>query len=201
MILSKQDYLFYLGADKASLNQKRKYPRLLVDEVWIYQRLLRKCEYWNNCKKNKTLIHKLYFQVLLFRLTRQGICLGFTIGLNCFGPGLSIAHHGTIVVNGRARIGANCRVYPGVNIGVNPGDPINVPSIGDNVYIGPGAKIFGNIQIANDIAIGANAVVNKSFLEAGITIGGVPARKISDKRSSVVKGTQLVNSLQDLDHG
>ncbi len=55
--------------------------------------------------------------------------------------------------------------------------------IGNNVYIGPGARIFGDIEIADGIAIGANAVVNRSFLEPGITIAGVPARKISDKGS------------------
>jgi serine O-acetyltransferase len=54
------------------------------------------------------------------------------------------------------------------------------PRLGDNVYIGPGAKIFGDIDIASNIAIGANAVVNKSFMESGISIGGVPAVKVSD---------------------
>jgi serine O-acetyltransferase len=52
------------------------------------------------------------------------------------------------------------------------------------VYIAPGAKIYGAIEIADNIAIGANAVVNKSFLEPNITIAGVPARKISDKGST-----------------
>nr|WP_292372222.1 hypothetical protein [Methanosarcina sp. UBA411] len=53
--------------------------------------------------------------------------------------------------------------------------------MGNNVYIGPGAKIFGNITIADDIAIGANSVVNKSFYEKGISIAGVPAKKINNK--------------------
>lgn len=51
------------------------------------------------------------------------------------------------------------------------------------MYIGPGAKIFGDIFIADNIAIGANAVVNKSFYESNITIAGVPAKKISNKGS------------------
>jgi serine O-acetyltransferase len=58
-----------------------------------------------------------------------------------------------------------------------------VPTIGDNVFIGPGAKIFGDIIIASGIAIGANSVVNKSFLETDITIAGVPARKVSNRGS------------------
>ena len=46
------------------------------------------------------------------------------------------------------------------------------------MYIAPGAKIYGNIIIANNIAIGANAVVNKSFEEENILIAGNPAKKI-----------------------
>jgi len=55
------------------------------------------------------------------------------------------------------------------------------PVIGNNVYIGPGAKIYGNIEIADNISIATNAAVSKSFLEEGVIIGGVPARVISSK--------------------
>lgn len=189
MIRSREDYLFYLEADKISLNQKKRHPRPWIDEIWIYQRSLRKCEYWNNCKKDISVFHQLYFLIIMFRLVRLATRLGFTIGLNCFGPGLSIAHYGTIVVNGNAKIGKNCRIYPGVNIGINPGD-LKPPKIGNNVYIGPGAKIFGDIEIADNIAIGANSVVNKSFSEENITIAGIPAKKISDNGSSVIHGTE-----------
>ena len=54
--------------------------------------------------------------------------------------------------------------------------------IGDNVYIGPGAKIFGAITIGDNVKIGANAVVNKSFGD-DISIGGIPAR-ILEKSSA-----------------
>ncbi len=64
------------------------------------------------------------------------------------------------------------------------GNPDQTPKIGNNVFIGPGAKIFGEITIADHIAIGANAVVNKSFTESGITVAGIPARKVSEKGSS-----------------
>ena len=48
------------------------------------------------------------------------------------------------------------------------------------IHIAPGAKIFGEITIADDIAIGVNAVVKDSFLEQNITIAGVPAKKVGD---------------------
>ena len=54
----------------------------------------------------------------------------------------------------------------------------NCPRIGNNVDMGVGAKVLGGIPIADDIKIGANAVVTKSFNEAGITIVGIPAHKL-----------------------
>lgn len=53
------------------------------------------------------------------------------------------------------------------------------PQIGNNVEIGVGAKVIGNITIADNIKIGANAVVTKSFDEEGITLVGIPARKLN----------------------
>jgi serine O-acetyltransferase len=111
-----------------------------------------------------------------------GIKLGFTIPPNVFGPGLSIAHPGTIVVNPDARIGANCRLHVCVNIGTQAGEHSAVPALGDNCYIGPGAKLFGSINIGNNVVIAANAVVNKNFPD-NVTIGGVPAKVISQKSS------------------
>ena len=64
-----------------------------------------------------------------------------------------------------------------VNIGANGGS-MKAPQIGRDVYIGPGAVIFGDITIADGCYIGANAVVNKSFLEPNSVIVGVPAKVI-----------------------
>lgn len=108
------------------------------------------------------------------------LLLGFSIPPNVFGKGLSIAHRGTIVVNSHTRIGDNCRIHTCVNIGTMPGVSAAAPIIGNNVYIGPGVKIYGKISIASGIMIGANAVVNKSFDEENICIAGVPASKISN---------------------
>lgn len=108
---------------------------------------------------------------------------GIQIPINVCGKGLSIAHSGPIIVNGNARIGDYCRIHVGVNIGTAAGDEILVPHIGNNVYIGPGAKLFGKIQIADNVAIGANAVVNKDVLSPSVSVGGIPARIISQKGS------------------
>lgn len=109
-----------------------------------------------------------------------GYLFGFDIPINVFGPGLRINHWGMIVVNGNARIGAFCDIHQGVNIG-NHENSDDVPEIGNNVWIGPGAKLFGKIHIADGCAIGANAVVNRSFNEPNKSVAGIPAKIVSDK--------------------
>jgi serine O-acetyltransferase len=185
VISSIPDLQLFLQADKVSLGIRRSRPTLFGDEIWKFQRLLRKVEYCINCQ------HSVFFKPIeMFyraRLHYLGIRLGFTISPNNFGPGLSIAHRGTIVVNNRARIGANCRIHTCVNIG-EMGEHRGVPTIGDSVYIGPGAKIFGDVVIADHVTIGANAVVNKSFLQPGVTIAGVPARIVGYPEDDYMRG-------------
>jgi serine O-acetyltransferase len=68
-----------------------------------------------------------------------------------------------------------------VTIGISgKKDSTCAPIIGNNVYIGTGARILGNITIAHNVVIGANSVVTKSITEQGITVAGVPAKKISN---------------------
>lgn len=94
------------------------------------------------------------------------------------GGGVRINHIGLIIVNKNARIGDWCDIHQAVNIGQNI-EPGSVPMIGNNVWIGPGVKIFGKIEIGDNTMIGAGAIVNKSFKEGNCRIGGNPARVIS----------------------
>lgn len=179
MIQSKDDYFYYLEADRIALSRKKwNWMSALFDEIWSFERILRRYEYYLNCRSSSPNIYIAALQH--HRAKRQ---LGFTIPPNVFGPGLSIAHVGTIVISAAARIGSNCRIHVCTNIGTAAGFTDKAPHIGNNVYIGPGAKLFGDITIADGIAIGANSVVNKSFLEPDITIAGVPAKKVSDRGS------------------
>lgn len=192
MINSKEEYLFYREADRLSLGKKRKKPRMFGDEIWKFQILLRKYEYLINCKDS--LVFNLYRNYIKIKYRNLSIKLGFEIPPNVFGPGLSIAHRGTIVVNGNSRVGKNCRIHVCTNIGTKAGYRDLAPILGDNIYIGPGAKVFDRIKIADNIVIGANSVVNKSFEEEGITIAGVPAKKISNNNSDMLtnKGADLI---------
>lgn len=181
MITNKKDYLSYLEQDKKALGIEKKYPSLIGDEVWKFQRRLRKTEFFKNTS-NGNIIKKLFYIFSMIRFHRLRVKYGFSIPLNVFGPGLSIAHFGSIVVNGNAKVGENCRIQDSVTIGATNGES-DAPVIGNNVFIGSGARIIGKVNIASDIAIGANAVVVKDFNKSGITIGGVPAKKISDNNS------------------
>jgi serine O-acetyltransferase len=197
MIRNQSDYLFYLAADKKALEIARDRPRIIGDDIWKFQRLLRKVEYYQNCKKS--FIWKPIYLFALYKLYRSSVKLGFSIKPNVFGPGLCIVHRGTIVVAENARIGANCRIHVCVNIGNKAGHSDRAPKIGNNVYIGPGVKIFGDVDLADGITIGANAVVNKSFLESDIDIAGVPAKKIGDKgsRGLLIAATEVLSSQRE----
>ena len=181
MISSRKDYLLYLEQDKKALGINKIRPAFFGDEIWKFEIRLRKTEYLKNVRQGNV-FGKLCYTISMFLYHRMRVKLGFSIPLNVFGPGLSIAHRGTIVVNGNAKIGKNCRIQECTTIGATNGND-RAPVLGNNIFIGSGARIIGDIEIADDIAIGANAVVCKNFLESGITIAGVPARKISQRNS------------------
>lgn len=150
---------------------------LKLDVLWKFQRLLRKAEYHKNVRSQKSLIGKIRYIFIKRRFKKASLKLGFSIPENVFGPGLAIMHYGTIIINPRTKVGVNCRIHACVNIGESGGES-GAPIIGNNVYIGPGAKIYGKIEIPNNCAIAANAAVSKSFFNEGVVLGGVPAKEI-----------------------
>lgn len=183
MIRTKKEYKEYLIADlKASDLYKIKFAKRFYDNRYKFYKSLRLTEYYYNRKQNPFI--KIIKKLLYIRHIRLCNKFNWTIPINVFGPGLAIVHTGTIVVSGSAKIGKNCRIHVCTNIGraISHGEA-GAPIIGDNVYIGPGVKMFGKIKIGNNTAIGANSVVNKSFEEGNCTIAGVPAKKISDNTS------------------
>ena len=140
MIESKEDYKFYLAADKLALAIKHNRPRMFQDETWKFERLLRKVEYLENCGNNS--LDKIVCLQAKFALQKLSVKLGFAIPRNVFGPGLSIAHGGPIIVHSKALVGENCRIDRCVSIG-SIHYPAAAPIIGNNVFIGPGAVIDG----------------------------------------------------------
>jgi serine O-acetyltransferase len=120
------------------------------------------------------------FLIAEFQHHRLGIKYGICIPCDTpIGPGLYIGHHGGIVVNDEATIGANCNLSQGITIGMSVrGDRKGCPVLGDRVYVGPGAVIIGKINIGNDVAIGANCVVTKNVKDNSVVVG-IPSKVIS----------------------
>ena len=107
-------------------------------------------------------------------ISRWGISLRRTTDI---GEGFYVGHYGGIFVSSEAKIGKNVNISQGVTIGIGGhDDKKGSPTIGDNVYIAPGAKIFGKIKIGNDVKIGANAVVYKDIPDGATVVSLVEIR-------------------------
>ena len=95
------------------------------------------------------------------------------------GKGLFIDHGTGVVIGETAIIGDNVTMYHGVTLGgTGKQKGKRHPTIGNNVFIGCGAKILGNIVIGNNVKIGANAVILKDVPE-NVTIVGVPGKIVN----------------------
>jgi serine O-acetyltransferase len=78
------------------------------------------------------------------------------------GPGLLISHGVGLVIGGNARIGSGATLLHGVTIGApGRGRQREMPALGDDVFVGAGAKIIGDIRIGDRVFIGVNAVVTE----------------------------------------
>ncbi len=154
--------------------------RVLRRGPFQYNFWLRTCLY---ARSNAWLKYTVYpfARVMLRRLTfKLGISIPFDTEI---GSGFCIGHFGGIFVNRGSVIGKNCNMSQGVTLGkANRGRNQGYPTLGDNVYIGPGAKIIGAVRIGNNVAIGANCVVTKDIPDESVVVG-VPGRVISQNGS------------------
>lgn len=111
------------------------------------------------------------------------IC-GYVIGDGVLGEHVVFYHNANIIINPYARVGEGCKFHGNYCIGVAHTGDEKAPILGKNVDIGYGAVILGDIYIADNITIGANSVVTKSFHAPGSTIAGVPAREVKNTQST-----------------
>lgn len=100
------------------------------------------------------------------------------------GNSFVLFHPTGVVIGSAVVIGANCEVQQGVTFGGSRREVVSYhdsPRIGDNVYVGAGARIIGAVRVGNNVAIGANAVVINDVAAGSVAVG-VPA---STRRRSV----------------
>ena len=150
-----------------------------VRRIMQWQVLSRKTDYYYQLSHGDaaTLIDKFLYLYYICLRNRMGEKLGLEIDTRNIGKGLVVYHYNN-VVNVSAVIGENLHLH-GCNVIGNAGNgDLRCPVIGNNVMMGAGAKVIGNVTIADNIKIAAGAVVVTSFTEPGITIGGIPARKL-----------------------
>ncbi|MCW2967815.1 MAG: putative serine acetyltransferase, partial [Solirubrobacteraceae bacterium] len=87
-------------------------------------------------------------------------------------PGLVLFHPTGVVIGPACAIGPRAVLMQGVTVGSTPEGS---PTIGENVFLGPGACVLGPVTVGDEVVAGANAVVVSS-VEPGVVVGGVPAR-------------------------
>ena len=126
---------------------------------------------YRTLKESKKYSLKWFF--FYFLHTRYSYKYGFQIPSNTeIGKGFYIGHFGSLVINGKAKIGINCNVAHNVTIGqANRGKLKGYPSIGNNVWIGTGSVIVGNINIGSNVLIAPNSFVNIDIPDNSLVIG------------------------------
>lgn len=152
----KYDFLRY-GISKISISTLLLVFVIKPKPGLKFLTIFRTLQYYR--KRNRLLF---YFFFLWYRILK--VKYGYDISYRAqIGKGLYIGHFGQVVIHGDSIIGENCNISQGITIGINNyGEKKGVPTIGNNVFIGPNACIFGNINIGNNVTIGANTVVTDS---------------------------------------
>lgn len=98
------------------------------------------------------------------------------------GNRLFIDHGMGVVIGETAKVGDNCTIYHQVTLGGTGKETVKRhPTIGNNVFIGTGSKVLGNIVIGDNVKIGANSVVLNN-IDSNSTVVGIPGKiaKISN---------------------
>lgn len=102
-------------------------------------------------------------------------------GAPCFPHGMK-----SIFVSGGAKIGKDCVLFQQITIGSNflsDTQNMGAPTIGDNAYIGAGAKIIGNVKIGDNVRIGANAIVYRDVPDNSVVVNGEQRVIIKDQET------------------
>ncbi len=165
--------------------------RRIKADLLAKQRLY--CRFGNTYSLSQTILADGTIANVLVRLQEQLVALrvpvlalvphfvnkwlnGCVIGTRAsFGEGLVLAHPIGIVINSAVKAGVNLVLESGVVLGDNRG---RSPTIGDNVFVGSGAKVIGGVTIGSGARIGANAVVMHD-VPPGATVVGIAARVVA----------------------
>lgn len=184
-VRSRKELKFYLAADMMmnrrvfSYTLRQRIKNILCpDYIMRYLNSMRKCSYYNYKFKNRHGVvgrivggvHLLLFCYYYSCYLRLGIKLGFSIGFDCFGYGVWLPHHGTIVCGENNRLGKYACLHTSSCITATG------KKIGDNCLIATGAKLINHFDLGNNIMISANSVLNHQIDGDGFLLAGAPAK-------------------------
>ena len=137
----------------------------------LWYRLMQGCRRW-----------KLEPAAMLFNKINAAFCQCI-IGRGAnFGPGFVLIHSQGVVINGNVQGGSGVKIEHQVTIGA---EKRQTPVVGNDVFIGAGAKIIGAVRIGDRARVGANAVVVHD-VPADATVGGIPAKVLKTRTNAVV---------------
>lgn len=121
-----------------------------------------------------------------YKLLRYSMKYGYQIGEEAeIGPGFYMGHRGTVIVNGKSKIGANVNIATGVTIGQeNRGERQGFPEIGNKVWIGSNSVIVGRVNIGDNVMIAPNTFINFDVPSNSIVVGS-PAKIIPNKEATL----------------
>ncbi len=191
MIETKEDLKYYLERDAKNYAIQAKFswrkikynllahPRINNGIIWKHIKALRYVEYYSNRPKPLSIFNQVCLIYFTYKLRKLSYKTGYQMAPNVIGPGLTIYHYGPIICNAKAKIGENAILNPNITIGHKvPGGP--APQIGDNVFVGSGARIIGDVHIGNNVTVAPNAVVTHD-VEDNVVVGGIPAKVLRRK--------------------
>lgn len=139
----------------------------LLATIRAYQYHLARSGPWHKFMRRVARVRHIFWSIV----TQSDISLFATLG-----TGLRLPHPNGVVIHEDAVVGNDCMIMQQVTIGmIGDGE---VPTLGNNVYVGAGAKIIGRLDIGDGARIGANAVVLDD-VPAGATAVGIPAKLIT----------------------
>jgi serine O-acetyltransferase len=182
--MNYREYKYLVLSDLYRLRGSTKFSALMRNvffgEAYQYIFWMRTCRYARRQSRLKYTLYPFARLMLNHYTYKFGIVVPVETEV---GPGFYIGHFGGIIVYPLCKIGKNCNLSQGVTVGkTNRGKNKGYPVIGDNVYIGPGAKVIGAVKVGNNVAIGANCVVTKDVPDNAVVVG-IPGKVISYKGS------------------
>lgn len=196
-IQSKQELKEIVAYERA-LWIKRMYPNgcqhNIRNHTLTYMKALRIVEYYSSQSKFQRVWGGYYYWKLIYKVL--GLITNVSIPPYVFDKGLLIMHLQNIVISAKVKVGENACLFHNTTLGIKLGHNADgkCPKIGNGVTICTGSCILGDVYLASGITVAANAVVNKSFEEENVVVGGIPAKIISkDPEWSMLQFVEQLN--------